>query len=85
MSMSVHGITSGGGDTLLGEVPAGVKTSKMDQRGNFLNIPRRGQGEMNLSARRDHDILSTTAQAIEAQNLNLNSDRLNQSMHAGFP
>ena len=56
--MSVHGITSGGGNTL--EVPAGVKTSNLDQRGNFLNIPKRGQGEMNLSARYDHDILNST-------------------------
>lgn len=33
------------------EVAAGVRTHQVDNAGGFLNIPRRGQGDVNLSAR----------------------------------
>lgn len=40
------------------QVAAGVRTHQVDNAGGFLNIPRRGQGDVNLSARHDHDILN---------------------------
>lgn len=48
----------------LGQVPAGVRTSALDQFDNFLNIPKKGAGDPNLSARKDHDILNNTSQIL---------------------
>ena len=62
---------------LLGQVPAGVRTTDMDQSGNFLNIPRKGQGDLNLSARKEHDVLGYSS----AQQYQIN--RMNQSMQFG--
>jgi len=45
------------------EIPAGVSSNQYKQSGGFLNIARRGQGIMNLSARQDHhDLLSSHSQ-----------------------
>jgi len=61
----------------LGPIPAGVRTSDLDTSGNFLNIPKKGQGDLNLSARRDHDVLGVSN--------SLHSKHVNQSMSAlGF-
>ena len=55
-------------------VPAGVRTHQVDNAGGFLNIPRRGQGDVNLSARHDHDILNmTTAKAASFHQLHKNN------------
>ena len=55
---------------LLGQIPAGVKSTSIDQSNNFLNIPKRGKGDLNLSARKDHEILPN----------NLSQHHMNQSM-----
>ena len=49
---------------MLGGVPAGVRTTTLDQSGNFLNIPRKAPGMLDLSARKDHNILNTTGSAF---------------------
>ena len=47
-------------------IAAGVRTHHVDNAGGFLNIPRRGLGDVNLSARQDHDILNQTTKVGSA-------------------
>ena len=46
---------------MMGDVPAGVRTAKVDNSGGFLGIARRGHGNTDLGARRDNDVMNTTA------------------------
>jgi len=52
------------GDPSFFQVPAGVRTTTLDNSGNFLGIRRKGQGDLNIVSRRDHNILNTTTSAL---------------------
>ena len=45
----------------MGQIAAGVRTHTLDHSGTFLNIPKKGSGDVNVTARKDHDILRSSS------------------------